>query len=639
MVTGVLWLTAVRGMEPSPTWECGERVCNFPQSGVVFIKEREMTLSGDVWTIASNIDVGGYEGYVNSVFKVVTDLANNQVIRTFSGDEINRLRIRVENLVDRLSSISLLTMSGSEGRQKRGLLDAVGSGMKFLFGTMDNSDLLTLNTHINALASLAEDTIHLEKEQLSYVKQLQGEVRLSEQNTKTLAAIMDENLGRFSNLLQGVEEKITYVNASIVRGAKTSSLLRSIEFAISTIDNELLRVQQALDTLAQGKISSLIVTPRRLLSLLNEVVLKLPEGLSLIISPEISLVHLYYSLCKAYAVGYNSGIRVIFEIPLKSVNRHFSVFKIISLPVFERELQRYVELSDIGEYIAVSEDQQRHLVITGEFLRRCTTGRSAVCPPDLPVHLKPGNTCEAALFREQEGAVPATCNRKIYLGAVEAQLYRVATKGSWVFSTSNKITITLECPSQPQPVVLSILGAGVITRSAGCHVHASDFVLYPVTKGYMQFDGQTEFRIPPMPSMLSPEEHHSLTTYHTKASRYLGMTALHEIINSTRHPGTSYAPLQLLLRETELQYNKWDRSTLHNRLAMGGCITASITAVIALIAWKHTSIRGCWQSKSHHVAVIGKERQEPITLNQVTQGTPDNEEGQRFQADTVLTFP
>lgn len=87
-----------------------------------------------------------------------------------------------------------------------------------------------------------------------------------------------------------------------------------------------------------------IIGPIMLHSILRNISLHLPEKYELIAGNNIESIHPYYELDEIAAVGDIHCIRLIINIPLRTVNRHFLLYRTIALPtrISEDKFVNYV---------------------------------------------------------------------------------------------------------------------------------------------------------------------------------------------------------------------------------------------------------------------------------------------------------
>jgi hypothetical protein len=72
--------------------------------------------------------------------------------------------------VDQLRDIIADYLSSQPLRTKRGILDFGGDILKFLFGTLTQSDTRKYNQHINQLEEEQKEFLHISKEQMTALK-------------------------------------------------------------------------------------------------------------------------------------------------------------------------------------------------------------------------------------------------------------------------------------------------------------------------------------------------------------------------------------------------------------------------------------------------------------------------------------
>ena len=76
-----------------------------------------------------------------------------------------------------------------QDREKSGLANVIGYTMKYLFGTMDNRGMETINHFIDSMSILAEKVVHTTEQQVTYIKQLDSRVHDITKNIVTMATM------------------------------------------------------------------------------------------------------------------------------------------------------------------------------------------------------------------------------------------------------------------------------------------------------------------------------------------------------------------------------------------------------------------------------------------------------------------
>jgi hypothetical protein len=154
-------------------------------------------LSGDKWTIAVNIAINDYESLVKAIHLLLGQVRRNIQVHkepnasTFDihWEGTNRLEILNQELENDVNSFRQLLFKGQMNkkpmipkiRAKRGLINVLGYGLKYLFGTVDAKDVQRLTAVCNELHTFESRMVHVTDQQLTYLWTLDESVG---QNTK-----------------------------------------------------------------------------------------------------------------------------------------------------------------------------------------------------------------------------------------------------------------------------------------------------------------------------------------------------------------------------------------------------------------------------------------------------------------------
>jgi hypothetical protein len=85
--------------------------------------------------------------------------------------------------------------------------------------------------------------------------------------------------------------------------------------------------------------------------------LHLPNGYELVAGTNVENIHLYYELTRVSVVANPHHIYLVLNIPLQMVNCHFTIFRIITLPVCVT-LDKFVQYSVEFTYFGLQHSQQ-----------------------------------------------------------------------------------------------------------------------------------------------------------------------------------------------------------------------------------------------------------------------------------------
>ena len=181
--------------------------------GLIFVKETNILLSGDKWTIIVNIALDDYDVIVNTMratLKQVRQEIERQKSPKFYPfdipcEELNRLDKIIDGLDLDLQSFRMLlfdeTLTGSTSasgiRTRRGLINLLGYGMKYLFGTADARDVKRLSDVCDKLHAFRKHMTHAVDHQLTYIQTLDESTKLNAKDIADLTAILHESIRSF----------------------------------------------------------------------------------------------------------------------------------------------------------------------------------------------------------------------------------------------------------------------------------------------------------------------------------------------------------------------------------------------------------------------------------------------------------
>ena len=125
------------------------------------------------------------------------------------------------------------TPSASDAtRVKRGLIDILGYGLKYLFGTADARDVKRLVKVCDELHAFETRVMHAADHQLTYIRTLDELVRQNTRDTAELAGALRDSIRNLSLSLNRVEADLLDTQAAMENQARYSAAIREIEMAI-----------------------------------------------------------------------------------------------------------------------------------------------------------------------------------------------------------------------------------------------------------------------------------------------------------------------------------------------------------------------------------------------------------------------
>ena len=108
------------------------------------------------------------------------------------------------------------------------------------------------------------------------------------------------------------------------------------------------------------------------------------------------------------------AIRLFLQMPLREDSRTFSIFKMLTVPIYNFDLKRYVQLRTAQERTAISKDRRNFVVLDTDFSKFCREGYINCCEFRTPVYDRNYMTCSSALYYGKDGAANELCEKVVW---------------------------------------------------------------------------------------------------------------------------------------------------------------------------------------------------------------------------------
>lgn len=379
-------------------------------------------------------------------------------------------------------------------RVKRGLIDAGGHVLKYLFGTLDSSDLEVLDDKLNSLYDTNEQLTHDHNEQVTVLANMQAEMVTHAKTINTILGtlkeyhtVLHQSITKFFKRTEVAEQQLK----QLFKYLKLSSALAETKDTVATAMLKMSKFHQAIEELAGGKVSSKLLPPHEFLKLLQEIEKVLPPPVKFYLPPSLENIHNFYSVATVHSYTTAHTLRVVMQMPLRNDAKLFQVYDVISYPVYDKALQRWAKWDLQGQKLMISKDRLLYSMYDEHrFNRECQIGELTVCPLVdvlLSIHTRP--SCAVELFVKKTTSL---CQRKLISGIVSPALIR--TPSRWLYSASQEHKLTLNCydnKGKENLTYLTIEGIGELAGIRGCEVIDGDFKLPARIQGSSLFREHT----------------------------------------------------------------------------------------------------------------------------------------------------
>ena len=272
-----------------------------------------------------------------------------------------------------------LVEKNSKVRPTRGMVNLSGNILKRLFGTASNTDLVNLHYRLHTNAQTNEAIVHSIQDQATTVSE---NLRRIELNTKVLEELHEtlEHLEKhFFNSSVGFTQSMNTMNLLNIAFLRVRRHMEEIQFQVENI-------ALGLSTLSLGRLPAELFSPKHLLHVLQEVAKTIPEPWNFVIPADPDNLWLLYKNIKvltATAINYKSqkSSKLFLHNPIYEKTLQFDLYNVSNLPTFNANASHGLQLENLLEHVAISNNQEKFLELTTKELARCTDiGHQRICP-------------------------------------------------------------------------------------------------------------------------------------------------------------------------------------------------------------------------------------------------------------------
>ena len=372
------------------------------RENVIFDRITERADSKSSWTLSLIMDLKPYRNLIKSSLEQVAKVskANMDVIKeklvvdleantSYTG-HFTALNVELAHLNDTMNEkLEIFRDYNRIHRHKRSLLPFAGDILNFMFGTVTEDNLDSVNEAVNQLNLNQEKIQHVLSESLSMIN-------VSHNN-------IVENRNRINTLNEGMKALYDHMAKTSSRSERNMNQLRTFltyymqlqrmvsdarELVYETI-MYFESFQGQIDVLASGRLTPHILKPSRLLSILNEIREKLPSEVKLPFNPTKKLWD-YYKILSCSTYFKDDRVLVIIKIPLISVGEGMIIYKVHNLPVTNIKLFNSNWVVDLDKHlvakynleasaIAVNKRRTKYMLLSEEEANICTQKMHGLC--------------------------------------------------------------------------------------------------------------------------------------------------------------------------------------------------------------------------------------------------------------------
>ena len=385
------------------------------------------------------------------------------------------LHQRVANLKDMLSSLADFGLPTAPDtlklRRTRGAIDAVGSGLHWLFGLTDSATFNEAKIIIDQLQDLSEkerQQLNLHNKVLNATALHIDRLEANQQKAQNAIINLDSNMIMLSTALRKSNEAIFEISNVL-------NMVSSISYAASAVMDltyEFGRVSTGLTTMVRGKLAAEILPSKNLAKIINELNLQNTRTLW---PSSARYLPLFYKFAQVICINYKEFIFLVLLPLLPEDNAQLSLYRVSSLP-YPLNKNLTLGYGQLAPYFAITQDHQLYSTLTDNDLSSCHRFSSLYyCDHPKPLMKSTAPSCEYAFFTQRD--IDVSCEKHISPKLPRPLFIRTPT--NWLYATSRPFALTVVCPSGTRTITVEI-GVGAINLPQKCRA-SSDFALLPIT--------------------------------------------------------------------------------------------------------------------------------------------------------------
>jgi len=215
----------------------------------IFIKQRDIILTNDAWTVIVNLDFNTYE---QTNTKLRDDLFYMQKFKTPLAPvhEQNHTEYVLQILEDEINAFREMLPRLDN---RRAVLSAVGSVLKWFFGMATSLDVEELHKRVDKMHRTEGDIVHSVNHQMTYLKTLDSAVKFSTEAVETLSEKVKDIVLDSNKWKDKTDIAIHWINYTLYNQSSIFTHIRQLEFAILELRTLVKEVLISLDSTMTAK--------------------------------------------------------------------------------------------------------------------------------------------------------------------------------------------------------------------------------------------------------------------------------------------------------------------------------------------------------------------------------------------------
>lgn len=432
--------------------------------GVVFEKISTAQFYEKVFRVYTNVVIPSYDNKINELENYLVEFEKICNTRLYDGLQCDVRKRQERRLLMEVKTknMELLHLVEHQTRHRRGVMNGVGTILKFVSGIMDAEDAEKINKKFSSLGETQKGLIEVQKDQLYAISSFRKNVN---ENLEQL--FREQNMSRIhlKELLEDIQNH-HYSDKTTTMEMKLTDMITSINLEFMEVDRHQKETIEILRATAEEKLHSAIMTKEALNGIYNKMAETIQIGDN---QPE------KMTLSKCFTIsGHIENQRLLIEIlaPIPETTM-YQINKIYLLPIRIDPVSIYkintpliaTDLAKI-KFIDISEREYERCTSVGE----TKDMKHVVCELTQPERSDDGITCEIQLVLDKN----VICELKV-LPEIRSMFTRMTMKNKYLFDFNNNREIKI-LARNGDLVTDHLNGTGILEVRNGAQFRMGNFV-------------------------------------------------------------------------------------------------------------------------------------------------------------------
>lgn len=364
-----------------------------------------------------------------------------------------------------LKSVQLHHQTYSHIIQKRGLINAGSSVLKWLVGTPSADDGIFYTNSINSLIEDRKTTHLMMKDQIKILSETMNTLNKTLNTVEDTERELNLNVQTFNSFINNATQIINndHLQLEILDHLLLIKQLNDLNF------RQLEQYSMTLTLVRHGIVDYNIINPT---SLIEELTSLKQFQLPLKINPEN--IENYYKIMETKSFMKDDLLVVLIKIPIAQI-MEYTLYQIFPLPTPHKNSSSlsYIEID--YPYIISSRSKSQFALLKN--IDNCKLADTTyICTKVEIMERRSDNICELEIFDLQDQKIPKIC--KITTINAIPEIWQTVSENEWLFILSKPTKGNLLC-NDGQDKDVTINGIGLLKITNNCRLITTNILLQP----------------------------------------------------------------------------------------------------------------------------------------------------------------